>query len=110
MLIQTGLAGLISYGLLLGLAIGALGLVFGNLTALTMGDAGKQTGIASALMGVLQYLLSAVIGYVVSLAPQGAGLLPITIATCGCLAALMTVIGGRAAERTPTQAEPELGR
>ncbi|WP_407294033.1 multidrug effflux MFS transporter [Stutzerimonas zhaodongensis] len=110
MLIQTDLAGLISYGLLLGLAIGALGLVFGNLTALTMGDAGKQTGIASALMGVLQYLLSAVIGYVVSLAPQGAGLLPITIATCGCLAALMTVIGGRAAERAPTQAEPELGR
>lgn len=75
-----------------------------------MGDAGRQTGIASALMGVLQYLMSAVIGYVVSRAPQGPGLLPLTIATCGCLAALMTIIGGRAAGRAPTQAVVGLGR
>lgn len=50
-------AGAIVYRMLIGLAIGALGLVFGNLTTLTMGDAGRQTGIASALMGVLQYLM-----------------------------------------------------
>lgn len=104
LLIQADGAGLIAYCVLIGLAIGALGLVFGNLTALTMGDAGKQTGTASALMGVLQYLMAAVIGYIVSLGPQGPGLLPLTIATCGCLAALMTLIGGRAAERAPVEA------
>lgn len=98
-MIQRDLAGLTAYCVLLGLAIGALGLVFGNLTALTMGDAGKQTGTASALMGVLQYLMSAVIGYFVSLAPQGPGLLPATLALCGFMAALLTVIGGRYAGR-----------
>jgi len=110
LLIQADLAGLIAYCVLLGLAIGALGLVFGNLTALTMGDAGKQTGIASALMGVLQYLMSALIGYVVSLAPQDPSLLPLTIATCGCLAALMMVLGSRAKARVADLAAMGLGR
>jgi DHA1 family bicyclomycin/chloramphenicol resistance-like MFS transporter len=95
MLIKTDLANLTVYCVMLGIAIGALGLAFGNLTALTMGDAGQQTGTASALMGVLQYLMSAMIGYFVSLAPQGPGLLPITLALCGSMAVLTTVIGGR---------------
>ncbi|WP_462380979.1 multidrug effflux MFS transporter [Pseudomonas sp. Marseille-QA0892] len=101
LLIQADSAGLAAYCLLLGLAIGALGLVFGNITALTMGDAGKQTGTASALMGLLQYLMSAVIGYLVSFAPQGPGLLPLTLTLCGVLAAVMTALGTRWAERKP---------
>lgn len=101
LLIQMDNASLTAYCVLLGSAIGALGLVFGNLTALTMGDAGKQTGTASALMGLLQYLMSAVVGYLASFAPQGPGLLPLTLTLCGALAAVMTVLGMRWAERMP---------
>lgn len=50
------------YTALLALAIGAPGLVFGNLTGLTMDQADAQAGVASALMGMLQYLMSALIG------------------------------------------------
>src|SRR5690606_8149549 len=42
-------------GFLLFLAVGSLGMVFGNLTALTMNNAGLQAGTASALMGTLHY-------------------------------------------------------
>lgn len=76
------------YAALLTLAIGSLGLVFGNLTALTMAHAGPQAGLASALMGMLQYLLSAVVGYVVSFAGTPLLSLPATVAICGGLAIL----------------------
>lgn len=67
----------------LALSIGALGLVFGNLTALTMANVGPQAGVASALMGTLHYLVAAIIGYIVSLAAQGPATLPIAITCCG---------------------------
>lgn len=84
--VYTGLASLTLYIALLALAVGSLGLVFGNITALTMAHAGKQTGIASALMGMLHYLLSAIIGYIISLFPAGLTVLPATIFGCGVLA------------------------
>lgn len=77
-----------AYAAMLALAIGSLGLVFGNLTALTMAQSGPQAGLASALMGMLQYLLSAVVGYVVSFAGTPLLSLPATIAICGALAIL----------------------
>ena len=80
---------------LLAIAIAALGLVFGNLTALTMNHGGRQAGVASALMGTLHYLLAAGVGYVVSLATQGPALMPFTIAICGVMAMVMCVLAGR---------------
>lgn len=82
---------LLLYSALLAVAVGALGLIFGNVTALTMACAGRQVGVASALMGVLHYLVAAVIGYAVSLAPQGASTLPIAIALCGGAALLISL-------------------
>ncbi|MCG2602492.1 MAG: multidrug effflux MFS transporter [Achromobacter sp.] len=87
LLARAGQAPFAVYAGLLAVAVGALGLVFGNLTALTMSHAGKQAGVASALMGTLHYLMSAAIGYAVSLAPQGPALLPLAICACGALAA-----------------------
>ncbi|REC95590.1 multidrug effflux MFS transporter [Kushneria indalinina] len=83
------------YVALLALAVAALGLVFGNLTALTMNHGGRQAGVASALMGTLHYLLAAGVGYVVSLATQGPALMPLTIAICGVMAIVMCVLAGR---------------
>lgn len=79
------------YAALLALAIGSLGLVFGNLTALTMAHAGPQAGLASALMGMLQYLVAAVVGYFASMAGPGLQPLPVTIAVCGVLAIVCCV-------------------
>nr|WP_312989067.1 multidrug effflux MFS transporter [Comamonas koreensis] len=84
----SGAAPLWLYAALLALAIWSLGLVFGNLTALTMAQAGGQAGVASALMGSLQYLLSACVGLALSLAAPGLLPLPLTLVLCGALALL----------------------
>ncbi|WP_295553750.1 multidrug effflux MFS transporter [uncultured Stenotrophomonas sp.] len=93
--VKSGIAGLWLYAVLLAVAIGALGLVFGNLTALTMASAGRQVGVASALMGTLHYLLSAIIGYAASFTTQGPALLPLAIASCAAAAALLCHLARR---------------
>lgn len=87
--VRTGVATVWVYAVLLFVAIGALGLVFGNLAALSMAGAGARAGVASAIMGMLQYLFSAAIGYGAGLLPAGPGLLPMVMAVCGLLAALL---------------------
>ncbi|QLF93403.1 multidrug effflux MFS transporter [Pseudomonas sp. ABC1] len=87
------------YASLLALGIGALGLVFGNVTALTMNAAGQQVGVASALMGVLHYLLAAIIGYLVSLSAEGPLQLPLVMALCGLLALATCWLASSVTER-----------
>ena len=102
--VQAGAVPLPAYAGLLALAVGSLGLVFGNLTALTMAQAGAQAGVASALMGMLQYLLSAIVGYGVSLAGAATASLPWSIAACGILAMLLCWTGAR---QWPQESGPE---
>ncbi|SPU49734.1 bicyclomycin resistance protein (transporter) [Bordetella trematum] len=99
LIVQAGGASLEVYIALLALAVGALGLIFGNLTALTMASAGRQVGVASALMGSLHYLLSAVIGYLASLAAAGPAALPAAIAVCAALAGGLCLVASRLAGR-----------
>lgn len=80
---------------LLGLSIWPLGLVFGNLTALTMAQAGDQAGVASALMGLLQYLMGAALGLVAALVAPGLVPLPTAIMVCGALAGACCWWAGR---------------
>lgn len=84
--VLAGAASLTVYAGLLAIAIGALGLIIGNLIALTMNNAGPQTGVASALMGTLHYLVAAVVGYIVSFAAQPAHAVPLALALCGVAA------------------------
>ena len=95
--VRLGAVNLYLYAGLLSLALGTLGLVFGNLTALTMEHAGAQAGTASALMGMLHYLVSAIVGYLVILAAQGLEQMPLAIAVCGALALLLCHLANRAA-------------
>ncbi|WP_051933076.1 multidrug effflux MFS transporter [Massilia sp. BSC265] len=83
------------YLALLALAVGALGGIFGNLTALTMNTVRQQAGIASALLGTLQYLISAIVGYGASLGSQGPAQLPFALALCGVMAALICLLAKR---------------
>ncbi|WP_260766750.1 multidrug effflux MFS transporter [Klebsiella pneumoniae] len=81
-----GAVSLIPFALLIALAIGSLGLVFGNLTALAMQLANKQAGIASSIIGALQYLLSSIIGFIYSKFAFGLESLPLTMLLCGVIA------------------------
>ena len=91
---------LAGYAGLLSLSIASLGLVFGNLTALTMHHAGDKAGASSALMGTLQYLVAAVIGLLVGLLPSGPVTLPAVIVICGA-ATLAACIMARQLRTSP---------
>jgi len=95
MVVQLSDVSLVTYGGLLAVAIGSLGLIFGNLTALTMNSAGRQLGVASALMGCLHYLLSALVGYLVSLAVAGPATLPLALGVCAALALILCLLAQR---------------
>ncbi len=56
-----------SYAVLLGLCLSMLGMITGNLTAVTMGYARQYAGIASSLMGMLQFFLAGLLGFVINL-------------------------------------------
>lgn len=53
------------YAPLLFVAVSASGLVFGNVTALTMAHAGAEAGMGSAVLGVAQSFISALAGVVI---------------------------------------------
>lgn len=68
-----------SYAVLLGLCLSMLGMITGNLTAVTMGYARDFAGIASSLMGVMQFLLAGVLGSIINLAPTTLYTLPLSL-------------------------------
>lgn len=82
----AGAASLTLFVVAIAIGMGALGLVFGNLTALTMQQAKHQAGVASSIMGALQYLLSSIIGFAYSKWSVGLESLPLTLALCGAIA------------------------
>jgi len=77
---------------MLALTLGCLGLTFGNMTALNMQHAGEQAGVASALMGVLGYLIAAILSYLASFAPQTYTNLPILLVACGFVSGILCLI------------------
>ena len=97
LLALEGIATLWVYSMLLAFAIGSLGLILGNIVALTMSIGGSQAGVASALMGTLHYLVAATVGYLASLFPQGPESMPLLIALCGIAAILLAFYARRVA-------------
>lgn len=81
--LDAGVATLPVYLAGLALAMATLGLTFGNLTALTMAEAGPQAGTASALMGLLQTAVGAGVGALSAALPPGPGPLPKVFLVCG---------------------------
>ena len=93
-LVQMGWAALWSYSILLGLGMAMLGLITGNLTAMTMAHTQQHAGIASALMGLIQFLLAATIGYLASIAAAPSlYTLPIALMLLGFIAMGLCLIG-----------------
>lgn len=86
LMVLNNAASLTIYALLIALAIGALGLVFGNLTALTMQQAQQQAGVASSMMGSIQYFLSSIIGFIYSKFAFGLEGMPLVMLACSIIA------------------------
>lgn len=86
LVVLTGAPSLTLFALLIAIAVAALGLVFGNLTALTMQQAKQQAGVASSVMGAVQYLQSSIIGFLYSKFVFGLEGLPLTMLICGVIA------------------------
>lgn len=84
-LVQLEWMALWSYSLLLGLSVAMLGMILGNLTALTMAHTQQHAGIASALMGLMQFLLAAMIGFLVSLTAPTLSTIPLALIVFGVL-------------------------
>ncbi len=99
-LVQLGWEALWSYSILLGLGMAMLGLITGNLTAMTMAHTQQHAGIASALMGLIQFLLAAAIGFIASiLAAPSLYTLPVALLAMGLIAMGLCMIGRRFAQQ-----------
>ncbi len=99
-LVQFEWQALWSYSLLLGLGMAMLGLITGNLTALTMAHTQQHAGIASALMGLIQFLLAATIGFLASIAAAPSlYTLPVALMLLGLIAFGLCLIGRHFAQQ-----------
>jgi DHA1 family bicyclomycin/chloramphenicol resistance-like MFS transporter len=74
------------YWLLLALALSMLGLITGNITAITMENTQEHAGVSSALMGLIQFLLAGMVGFVFSFMPLTLNTIPVAIVILGLIA------------------------
>jgi len=85
---------------LLAFALTADGLVFGNLTALTMAVSGSRAGTASSLMGTVQYLVGAMIAAIPAAFPSSLVAIPLTIAMCAAAAIIACLFADHQDQRS----------
>lgn len=92
--VQTGLGGVYGVAGPLLMALASLGFCFPNTTAAAMADVGKRAGMASALLGTLQFTFAGLSSFVAGRAFDGtAGPMAWVILSCGVLAVLALGVG-----------------
>ncbi|MBD7920251.1 multidrug effflux MFS transporter [Cellulomonas sp. Sa3CUA2] len=82
---------------------GSLGLVFGNATALALGEAGRHAGTGSAFLGFLQFGLAAVVAPLVGIAGEATAV-PMGIAMV--VSAVLAVVSFVVLTRGATEPQP----
>ena len=75
----------------LGLSVGSIGVVFGNLNAMAMEPLGHVAGVAAAVIGSLSSLISVVLGTQIADNYNGTAL-PIALGYAGCAAAALCTL------------------
>jgi DHA1 family bicyclomycin/chloramphenicol resistance-like MFS transporter len=86
LLAYVGSPTLLVYLVLLAIAIGALGIIFPNVSALAMAQSGRDAGLASAAVGIVQSGLGAAAGVVLAFTGTGALGMMVAIALFAALA------------------------
>lgn len=81
------------YIALLMLLVIPFGLFFGNISAYAMREVSEHAGAASALTGLFQYLVSALIGVMASLWGSGLYTLPVSTVVCGMFGLFLLHVG-----------------
>lgn len=80
-------APIMSLAVAIPLAMGALGLVFGNVTALALDQARKAPGLGSAVLGLLQFVLAGATAPLVSIGGQSTAVpFIVTVLVCSVIA------------------------
>lgn len=92
--VQFSLVQMWGYILLLALGVGSLGLITGNLTAVAMSHTVQHAGVASALLGFIQFTFAAITGFVGSLFMPSETLLPILFIGLGASALVSSLYAG----------------
>lgn len=98
--LMAGMDSLLMVGLLLFLSLISLSLIFGNVTALVMESAPGNSGSASSVFGVLQYVFAGAVGGVLGVIHNGS-LIPPVAAMLTC--ALGAFVAWWVAARLPAQ-------
>jgi DHA1 family bicyclomycin/chloramphenicol resistance-like MFS transporter len=76
--------------------VGSMGLIFGNTTALALGAAPRAAGMASAVLGALQFGVAAAVSPLVSIAGEDTAVPAAVVMVCtSVLAVTSFVIAGR---------------
>lgn len=88
-----------SYAALLGLTTSSLGMIMGNLSAVTMSYAGGLAGIASSLMGMMQFLIAGLASFLVNLAPTTLATLPLSLCSFALTAIVFCMLARRIAAK-----------
>ncbi|MEN6627129.1 MAG: multidrug effflux MFS transporter [Candidatus Sumerlaeia bacterium] len=92
----TGLGGFPAVFILLFLCLSTLGIIFPNATAMVMQPFGAEAGFASAMLGILQYLISAAGGALIGLFQTGTPLpMAVQILAFGLVAKAMLLLTPR---------------
>jgi len=94
--VQLGVASAGLYLSLLALVVWAFRLVAGNLAAVTMGQVQADFGVASSLMGFLQYVVAGAVGLLAGLASNRIASLPVALAACGLFAWMLCARASKA--------------
>lgn len=81
-----------AYSFVLAILIGSTGLITGNLTASAMAYTRRHAGIASALLGLLQFTIAAILGTLVSQLGTPYLVLPWTLAGLGAIALILSIL------------------
>lgn len=95
LLVISGQAKVWSFAILLALTTSSLGMIMGNLSAVTMSYAGRFAGIASSLMGMMQFLLAGLCNFLVNLLPTTLYTLPVALFSFGIGVVLLCVLARR---------------
>ncbi len=95
LLVASGHAQVWSFAILLAMTTSSLGMIMGNLSAVTMSYAGRFAGIASSLMGMMQFLLAGICNFLVNLTPTTLSTLPMALSGLGCAVVILCVVARR---------------
>jgi MFS transporter, DHA1 family, multidrug resistance protein len=91
----TGAGGFFAFFGTIFVCLATLGLVLPNATAAAMAPFPHQAGVASALLGMLQFAVGAATGALVGVFHDGTGMpMAVTIAACSVASLLITLLAG----------------